>query len=129
MAHFAEIDKHNKVIRVVVINNADILVNGVESEEKGIDFCSNLFGGTLWKQTSYNTYKGQHNSEGVPFRKNYAAFGYSYDHTRDAFVPPQPYPSWILDEETCIWEAPVSTPDNGQMYQWNEEITNWELRV
>ena len=79
-----------------------------------------------WIQTSYNTRAGQHDLGGTPLRKNYAGIGFSYDSTRDAFIPPQPYPSWILDEDSCQWEAPVAYPDDGQNYKWNETITNWE---
>lgn len=78
-----------------------------------------------WIQTSYNTHGGEHTLGGTPLRKNFAGVGYTYDATRDAFIPPQPFPSWILNETTCLWEAPVAYPDDGKMYIWNESITNW----
>ena len=78
-----------------------------------------------WVQTSYNTYGGQHTLGGTPLRKNYAGIGYTYDSTRDAFIPPAPYASWVLNEDTCIWEAPVVYPDDGKIYTWDESTTNW----
>ena len=97
MAHFAEIDENGVVLRVIVVGNKDTAdANGVEKEHIGAAFCERLFGGT-WKQTSYNG----------NIRKNYAGIGYSYDATRDAFIPPQPYASWVLDELTCQWKAPT----------------------
>jgi hypothetical protein len=81
-----------------------------------------------WIQTSYNTRAGQHDLGGTPLRKNYAGIGFSYDSTRDAFIPPQPYPSWTLNEETCLWECPVAYPDDGNMYNWNEETQTWDLQ-
>lgn len=79
------------------------------------------------KRTSYNTRGGIHSEGGTPFRKNYAGIGYTYDYARDAFIPPKPYASWTLDETTCLWQAPVAYPDDGQMYTWNEETTTWDL--
>lgn len=115
MAHFAELDSNNTVLRVIVVNNNDILdSNGQESEEVGINFCKGLFGGE-WKQTSYN----------ANFRKNYAGIGYTYDGVLDAFIPPQPYPSWILNQSTCLWEAPVPMPTDGQLYGWDEATQSW----
>jgi hypothetical protein len=116
MAHYAQLDENNVVVNVIVVANDDEMVNGVESEEKGIEFCRNLFGGT-WKKTSYS------NST----RKNFAGIGYIYDETRDAFIEPQPFPSWTLNEETCRWEAPVLKPADNQMYFWNEESKSWEV--
>jgi hypothetical protein len=116
MAHFAEIGLNNTVLRVVVVHNNELLdESGVEQESKGQEFCRNLFGGT-WLQTSYNG----------NFRKNYAGEGFTYDSIRDAFIPPKPYNSWILDEETCTWMAPILYPQTGAMYTWNEEIQNWQ---
>jgi hypothetical protein len=89
---------------------------GVEQESIGAEFCRNLLGGT-WKQTSYN----------ANFRKNYAGVGYTYDSERDAFVPPKPFASWVLDEDTCLWAAPVAYPDDGKVYTWNEDTTSWVL--
>ena len=119
MAHFAEIDDNNVVIRVTVVNN-DILKdeNSVEQESLGLEYLTHL--GGRWVQTSYNN----------TFRKNYAGIGYTYDTQRNAFIPPQPFPSWILNEETCNWNSPVPQPEfdpeNPIYYIWNEEILNWE---
>jgi hypothetical protein len=125
MAHFAELDDSNKVLRVVVVGN-DQLTDGTggESELTGIQFCHKLFGG-VWKQTSYNTSGGVHKEGGIPFRKNYAGTGYDYDEDRDAFISPQPYDSWTLNEDTCMWDAPVPYPDDGKLYKWDEDIVNW----
>lgn len=115
MAHFAQLE-NNVVKQVIVVSNQDILdEQGQESEQKGIDFCSNLLGGT-WKQTSYN----------AKIRKNYAGIGYTYDEGRDAFIPPKPFNSWLLDEDTCQWKAPVDYPTDGKRYTWNEETTSWD---
>lgn len=117
MAHFAELDENNIVLRVVVINNSDIIdENGIESETKGILFCENLLGGR-WIQTSYN----------ANFRKHYAGIGYKYDELKDAFIPPQPYPSWILQEDDYNWMAPKPYPNLDEYYCWNENIIEWEL--
>ena len=117
MAHFARLDKDNKVIKVHVLNNAVITdEDGNEQEQLGIDFLSNLHGGEWWKQTSYNN----------NFRKNYAGVGFTYDETRDAFYTPKPYPSWTLTEDTCEWDAPVTYPDDGKFYEWNEDTTAWD---
>lgn len=115
MAHFAELDQFNKVKRVIVVANSDTSdAAGVEKEHIGAAFCERLFGGT-WKQTSYNG----------NFRKNYAGIGYSYDATRDAFIPPQPFASWVLDEFTCQWKAPTPMPTDGKRYTWDENTTSW----
>lgn len=117
MAHFAELGPDNVVLRVIVVDNKDTSdVNGVEKEYIGAAFCERLLGGT-WKQTSYN----------ANMRKNYAGEGYTYDAQRDAFIPPKPYPSWVLVEETCLWEAPVAMPTDGGMYSWDEATTSWNL--
>lgn len=114
MAHFAQIE-NNIVTKIIVVSNQDILdENGQESEQKGIDFCSNLLGGT-WIQTSYNG----------KIRKNYAGIGYKYDATLDAFIPPQPFASWVLDESTAQWKAPVDRPTDDKMYIWDENTTSW----
>jgi len=116
MAHFAELNEDNIVQRVIVVDNKDCLdANNVESEEVGIEFCHNLLGGT-WKQTSYNG----------NFRKNYAGNGYVYDSSKDAFIPPKPFSKWILNEETCQWEAPVAYPDDEKFYIWNDNKGEWE---
>lgn len=114
MAHFAQLDVNNVVTQVIVVHNNELLDNGIESEAKGIAFCQSLFGGT-WKQTSYNG----------NIRKNFAGIGYTYDIGRDAFIPPKPYNSWILDESTCQWIPPVTYPNDGKNYRWNESVTNW----
>lgn len=116
MAHFAEIGLDNKVLRVIVVHNNELLdENGVEQEAKGAEFCRNLFGGT-WVQTSYN----------ANFRKNYAGVDFTYDTQRDAFIPPKPYPSWILNEGTCNWDSPVPHPTDGKRYFWDESTTSWK---
>ena len=118
MAHFAKLE-NNVVTQVIVVSNQDILdENGQESEQKGIDFCSNLLGGT-WKQTSYN---GR-------IRKNYAGVGYTYDETLDAFISPKPFNSWVLDETTAQWKAPVDYPTDEGKYTWNEETLTWKELV
>lgn len=115
MAHFAQLDDNNIVTQVIVVNNNELLnENGQESEAKGIAFCQSLFGGN-WKQTSYN----------ANFRKNYAGIGSTYDSTRDAFIAPKPFPSWVLDEETCEWQPPVARPTDGKVYIWNEDNQQW----
>jgi hypothetical protein len=131
MASFAKIDSNGKVIQVVSVANQVLHdSNGVEQEEIGIQFLKNLFNepDAIWKQTSYNTMNGIHNLGGTPFRKNYAGIGYTYDSQRDAFIPEKPYNSWILNENTCNWDAPVAYPTDGNMYDWNEENQNWELQ-
>jgi hypothetical protein len=117
MAHFAELDKNNIVLRVIVVSNADTSdLSGVEREEIGVAFCKAHYGAsTIWKQTSYNG----------NFRKNYAGIGYSYDASRDAFIAPKPFPSWVLDEQTCRWEAPIAYPSDGKYYRWNEATQSW----
>ncbi len=115
MAHFAEIDSNNIVLRVIVVTNKDTAdANGVENESIGVAFCEQLLGGT-WKQTSYNG----------NMRKNYAGIGYTYRADIDAFVPPQPYPSWVLNTDTAQWEAPIPYPDDGKRYEWNEQTQSW----
>ena len=79
-----------------------------------------------WVQTSYNTHGGQHRNGGTPLRKNYAGIGYSYDRTKDAFIPPKPYPSWVLNEETCLWGAPTPMPTDDKFYEWDETTTSWK---
>jgi hypothetical protein len=114
MAHFAKLE-NNIVTQVITVNNIELLdENGKESEIKGIEFCTNLLGG-IWKQTSYNN----------KIRKNYAGIGYIYDESRDAFILPQPYASWTLDEITCQWKCPVDYPIDDKNYMWDEEKQNW----
>lgn len=113
MAHFAKLGVGNIIERVEVVSN-DIATN----EQAGVDFLNTLYGTRdTWKQTSYNG----------NIRKNFAGIGFTYDQTRDAFIPPQPYPSWTLDETTCQWEAPVAYPTDGQAYTWNETTKQWDL--
>ena len=116
MAKFAKIGLNNKVISVHSIHN-DVLkdANGVEDENLGIEFLTNLHGWSIWKQTSFNG----------NIRKNFAGVGYTYDEDRDAFIAPKPFKSWILNEETCQWDAPVEYPDDGKKYVWNEDTTSW----
>jgi hypothetical protein len=115
MAHFAELDSNNVVLRVIVVGDKDTAdVNGNEVESIGVSFCQKLLGGN-WKQTSYNGNK----------RKNYAGVGYTYDAAIDAFVPPKPYPSWVLNNETAQWVAPVPMPTDGKKYTWDEATQSW----
>jgi hypothetical protein len=127
MAYFAKLGTGNIVENVISINNSVITdANGIEQEQLGVDFINKLYNTRdVWKQTSYNN----------KIRKNYAGIGYQYDQQRDAFIPPKPFNSWILNEDTCRWEAPVAMPeltqeqiDNKNYYAWNEQIINWELK-
>jgi hypothetical protein len=116
MAHFAKLDENNVVLEVHSVNNNELLINGVEVEAMGIVFLVNWSGGyTNWKQTSYNG----------NFRKNYAGIGYTYDAQRDAFIPPKPYNSWILNEDTCLWQPPIPMPIDGKLYSWDESTLSW----
>ena len=121
MAHFAQLDDKNVVLQVIVVGNADTVdENGVEKEEIGVAFCQSLLGAnTQWRQTSYNN----------RMRKNYAGIGYTYDAQRDAFIPPQPFASWVLNESTCHWDAPVPYPQDGKAYIWDETTVTWIERV
>ena len=115
MAHFAELDENNVVTRVIVVANKDTAdANGNEVESIGVAFCQRLFGGN-WKQTSYNG----------NIRKNYAGIGYVYDAAIDAFVPPKPFPSWVLNTNTAQWQAPIPMPTDGKMYSWDEATQSW----
>jgi hypothetical protein len=128
MAHFAKLDENNVVTNVVVVNDNVILTNGIENENKGIEFLKSLYGqNTNWKKTSFNTKANVHVSGGVPFRKNYATIGGIYDSEKDAFYSQKPYNSWVLNETTCIWEAPVPCPDSIKNFPnfWNEETQSW----
>jgi hypothetical protein len=114
MAHFAQIDGNNIVAQVIVADQETINTG--------------LFGDpATWVQTSYNTQGGVHTQGGTPLRKNYAGIGYSYDAARDAFIPPKPYNSWLLNDETCLWSAPVAYPADSKLYRWDEETLNWVL--
>ena len=128
MASFAKIGLNNKVIEVLsVVNEVLHDSNGIEQEVIGVDFLTKLTGYPVWKQTSYNTHGGVHSSGGTPFRKNHAGIGYTYDEDRDAFISPKPFNSWILNEDTCIWEAPVAYPQDDNDYKWNEQTLSWDL--
>jgi hypothetical protein len=118
MAHFCELGPNNEVLRVIVVDNRDTSdASGIEKEHIGAAFCERLLGGR-WVQTSYNGNK----------RKNYAGQGYIFDEQRDAFIPPKPFASWVLVEETCQWKAPVDMPTDGQMYSWDEATTSWKAQ-
>ena len=126
MAHFVKINDSNIVIRGVVLDDKDTQdENGDEVDSVGAKFLSDGFGGT-WKRTSYNTFGNVHRLGGTPFRKNYAGIGYTYNAAKDAFISPQPYPSWPLNEDTCLWDAPTAYPDDGKKYTWNEDTTSWD---
>jgi len=118
MAHYAFLDESNIVTEVIV---------GKDEGEESIDWEQHygIFRGQVCKRTSYNTSGGVHSSGGTPFRKNYAGIGYTYDQQRDAFIPPQPYASWLLDEATCLWVPPVPMPDDGGLYRWDEAAGEW----
>ena len=123
MAHFAKLGTGNIIERVEVVSN-DI----AQTEQAGVEFLQNLYKDiSAWKQTSYNTRGGEHIMGGTPFRKNYAGIGYIYNQTKDAFIPPKPFNSWILNKDSCLWEAPVNYPDDGERYTWNEATTTWDL--
>jgi hypothetical protein len=110
MGHFAKVN--NGIVEQVIVAEQEFFTTFVDSSPGE------------WIQTSYNTYGGQH-PEGRPLRKNYAGVGYTYDSVRDAFIPPKPYASWTLNEDTCLWDAPVAHPDDGKTYSWDETTTNW----
>jgi hypothetical protein len=115
LAHFAKLDENNVVTFVTVGRQED--------DGKEADLCART--GDVYKQTSYNTHGGVHALGGTPLRKNYAGIGYTYDAGRDAFIPPKPYASWVLNETTCLWNAPVACPDDGKRYSWDEATTSW----
>ena len=120
MAHFARIDDSNIVRQVIVVSDADSA-----TEEDGQAFLASIGLAGTWVQTSYNTNGAVHALGGIPFRYNYAGVGYTYDADREAFIPPKPYDSWVLVDETCLWEAPVAMPDDGNDYTWDEATTSW----
>lgn len=119
MAHWAQIDENSIVIRLTVGDNDD------PAGDEGYLWLIENLGGT-WIKTSYNTHGGVHNNGGIPLRKNFAGIGYLYDPIRDAFISPKFFDSWILNEETCLWEAPIPHPNDGKNYYWNEENISWE---
>ncbi len=134
MASFAKIGLNGKVIEVQsVVNEVLHDSNGVEQEINGIDFLTKLTGWAIWKQTSYNTHGGVHDNGGTPLRKNHAGIGMTYDENRDAFIHSKPFNSWVLNEDTCLWECPVAKPteelEENQYYYWNESIINWEIKT
>lgn len=110
MAHFAKVE--DGIVTDVLVITQDVIDTGVFGDP------------SLWVQTSYNTYGGQH-PEGRPLRKNFAGIGYTYDAERDAFIPPKPFPSWVLNEDTCLWNAPEARPDDGKFYDWDEATLSW----
>ena len=117
MAHFAELDADNIVVRVIVVNNAELLdANGQEQEAIGVAFCQSLFGGT-WVQTSYNG----------SFRMRFAGQGYAYDQNHDAFIAPKPFSSWLFSDNILDWVAPVAYPEDGNRYIWDEDTTSWTM--
>ena len=136
MASFAKLNSENIVITVEsVVNEVIKDSNGIEQESIGIEFLKNLYNepNAIWKQTSYNTHGNIHSLGGTPFRKNHAGIGFIYDEIRNAFIPPKPFNSWILNEQTCFWESPVARPttelEENQYYSWNESIINWEVKT
>lgn len=128
MAHFAKLGKGNIVQQVVVVANAVLKdKDNKEQESLGVKFLQELYGSRdIWKQTSYNTRGGEHQLGGTPFRKNFASVGYKYDEDKDAFIQPQKYKSWTLDEISCTWKPPVAHPLDGKTYTWNEQTLNWD---
>ena len=130
MAHFAKLGTGDVVLTVEVVSN-DVAT----TEEAGVQFLQTLYNNRdVWKQTSYNTYGGEHRLGGTPFRKNYATVGGKYDSSRDAFIEPKPHDSWVLNETTCLWEAPIEQPtlteqqiEDGAIYNWNETTQQWDL--
>lgn len=115
MAHFAKLDGNNIVTQVIVVHNNELIDDlGNESELKGIEFCRNIFGGR-WIQTSYNN----------KIRKNFASVGYRYDESLDAFIPPKPFDSWILNTSSYVWDPPVPHPNDGNLYYWDDVSLNW----
>tara|TARA_R110000772_G_scaffold120365_4_gene226599 strand:- start:704 stop:1057 length:354 start_codon:yes stop_codon:yes gene_type:complete len=113
MAHFAKVN--SGIVEQVIVAEPEFFDTFVDSSPG------------QWLQTSYNTHGGVHTLGGIPLRKNYAGIGFSYDSTRDAFIPPKPYASWTLNEDTCLWDAPVAYPDDGEIYTWDEATTTWVL--
>ena len=122
MSHYAQLDENNMIVFVIA----------AKSDHKEDEFTEST--GNVWKQTSYNTSGGVHYTDGVPsddqtkaFRFNYAGIGFTYDKNRDAFIPPKPFESWILDEDTCLWQPPLPYPEDGGNYRWDEDLFSWEL--
>jgi hypothetical protein len=124
MAHYAKLDENNIVTEVNVIDNEVEDAKGVSGT---IDWLLVGWGGSDWKKTSYNTHGNIHIFGGIPLRKNYAGVGFTFDSERDAFIPPQTFSSWVLNEDTCQWDSPVSYPDDSKDYRWDEDTENWVL--
>ena len=125
MAHFAELNENNKVINVIKVHNNVLLnANGIEEESKGIEFLNSVYGHNNWKQTSINTWMGEHKLGGTPFRKNYAGYYFTYNEEIDGFIPPKLYDSWILDTNRGIWVAPIEHPEN-KVCEWDEDNQAW----
>ena len=120
MAHYAVLNMNNVVTEIIVGKNENDTNTNWELYYQNIKT-------QICKRTSYNTLGGVHKNGGTPFRKNYASIGYTYDEIRDAFIPPKPYESWVLNEDSCLWEAPVEYPNDGEQYNWNEETQTWDL--
>jgi len=114
MSHYAKVV--NGIVQQVIVAEAEFFQTFVDTSPGE------------WIQTSYNTYGGQHRNGGTPLRKNYAGIGFTYDRTKDAFIPPKPFASWTLNEETCLWDAPTPMPTNGKFYEWDETTTSWKER-
>jgi|TARA_Y100000031_G_C7927002_1_gene250919 hypothetical protein len=124
MAHFAKIGERNRegIVEEVLVVSNDVAT----SESAGANFLNNLYGTSdTWKQTSYNTVGGTHLLGGTPFRKNFASIGGTYDADKDAFIAVKPFNSWILNNDTCLWEAPTAYPSDGKTYKWDEDSTSW----
>jgi hypothetical protein len=128
MASFAKIENNIVIAVNSVVNEVLKDSNGIEQESIGIQFLKTLYNepNAIWKQTSYNTHGGIHNNNGKPLRKNHAGIGYTYDSKRDAFIAPKPFNSWVLNENTCNWEAPVARPQDDKIYIWNEQTLFWD---
>ena len=136
MGNFVKLNNDNFVIQGVSLINELFTINNIEIEQIGVDFLNKIYQtNDVWKKTSYNTLGGIHYQadnntpsldQSKAFRKNYAGIGYYYDSIRDAFIPPKPFPSWILNEQSCLWQSPITYPNDGKVYTWNEEIGNWE---
>jgi hypothetical protein len=128
MAHYAKLDENNIVLEVNVVDNdqeTELGEAGIVSWLNENFNSTGVSGGVTWKKTSFNTKAGVHNEGGTPFRKNYAGIGFIYDETRDAFLEPQLFPSWSLNESTCIYDPPTPYPDDGKIYKWNEDSQTW----
>ena len=136
MGYFAKLNEENFVVKVHCLDNNVFTINEIEDENVGSSFLNNLHKtNNIYKQTSYNTRGGIHyqadnntpsTDQSKAFRKNYAGIGYYYDSIRDAFIPPKTFPSWTLNEDSCLWQSPILYPNDGKRYTWNEDILNWQ---